>query len=162
MCFWVRTPVQTFWQCFIKKKKISGCLSCYCRTERHMQQQTLTSGHQETTILQSYYCRQSSDSQWVKVSKGASNNRNLATLSTIHVSKKFWTSSWAARPCYSSHFHCGRPYLVSNGNISTVKRINLRALWWLVAKNSSPSGSGSLIRWGRQRKFGGGFLFFCF
>lgn len=86
----------------------------------------------------------------------------ITALSTIHVSKKFWTSSWAARPCYSSHFHCGRLYLVSNGNISTVKRINLRALWWLVAKNSSPSGSGSLIRWGRQRKFGGGFLFFCF
>lgn len=100
-------------------------MSCYCRTERHVQQQTLTSGHQETTTLQSYYCRQSSDSQWVKVSKGASNNRNLAALSTIHVRKNFWTSSWAARPCYSSHFHCGRLYLVSNGNIGWHLSLNV-------------------------------------
>lgn len=77
-----------------------------------------SSGKNSSTILQLLPVIRSG--KWVKVSTGASNNRSLAALSIIHIGKSFWTSSWAARPCYSSHFHRGRLCLVSNGNISTV------------------------------------------
>lgn len=125
MCFWVRTPLQILWQCFIKKNKSLGAWAATagrkgtCNSRRWpvvIRKQLL---YNPTTAVSHQIVSES------RSLKGASNNRNLAALSTIHVRKNFWTSSWAARPCYSSHFHCGRLYLVSNGNIGCHLSLNV-------------------------------------